>query len=75
MEVREHMGEAFDHEDHPLLHQQVRDPQTGRVGELMAVVQETLGYTNGQKRHSLTAYIKGADSREFTAAATLLELA
>ncbi|WP_405449566.1 hypothetical protein [Streptomyces erythrochromogenes] len=61
---------AFDHVDHPLLHKQVRDPTSGRVGKLMAVCHETLGYVEGGRRTALTAYIRGIDGREFTAAAT-----
>ncbi|MFD6874546.1 MULTISPECIES: hypothetical protein [unclassified Streptomyces] len=59
--------------DHPLLHQQVRDPKTGRAGTLMAVSHETLGYAGGRERKTHTAWIRGADGIEFTAAAATLE--
>lgn len=76
MEVREtgtSMG--LEHEDHPLLHKQVRDPATGREGEVMAVMRQTLGYTAGKPRHALTAYVRpNGGGREFTAPPSALEL-
>ncbi|MEU4947743.1 hypothetical protein [Streptomyces lavendulae] len=59
--------------DHPLLHRQVRDPRTGRCGKLVAVLHETLGYADGRERSTLTAYLRGVDGLEFTAAAATLE--
>ncbi|MGW7344004.1 hypothetical protein [Streptomyces sp. NPDC054854] len=74
MEVRETgtiMG--FDHEDHPLLHQQVRDTTTGAQGELMAVVREPVGFVAGRQTWARTAYIRASDGREVTAAPQTLE--
>lgn len=76
MEVRESQPyESFGYVDHPLLRQQVRDPRSGREGELMAVVEEVVGTVAGVQQHTRTAYIRGADGREFTAAPNLLERA
>ncbi|MGO4461360.1 hypothetical protein AB4039_29320 [Streptomyces sp. M-16] len=72
MDVQE-TGGTVEHEDHPLLHRQVRDPKTGRRGELMAVLHETLGYADGRERSTLTAYLRGVNGLEFTAAAATLE--
>ncbi|MET9697654.1 hypothetical protein ABZY31_12080 [Streptomyces sp. NPDC006529] len=74
MEVRESKpDEAYGHLDHPLLRQRVRDPRTGREGELMAVVEECVGTVAGVPQRARTAYVRGADGREFTAAPNLLE--
>ncbi|MFF6940484.1 hypothetical protein [Streptomyces lavendulae] len=71
MDVQE-TGDTVEHEDHPLLHRQVRDPLTGRRGELVAVLHETLGYADGRERSTLTAYLR-SNGLEFTAAAATLE--
>ncbi|MET9607352.1 hypothetical protein ABZZ17_20100 [Streptomyces sp. NPDC006512] len=76
MEVREtgtSMNMGFDHEDHPLLHEQVRDAATGAQGELMAVVREPVGFVAGRQTWARTAYIRGSDGREVTAAPQTLE--
>ncbi|MEU9005016.1 hypothetical protein ACFWBI_30955 [Streptomyces sp. NPDC059982] len=39
----------------------------------MAVLRETLGYAGGAERSTLTAYLRGVDGPEFTAAAGTLE--
>ncbi|MDJ0385866.1 hypothetical protein [Streptomyces sp. G-G2] len=76
MEVRESTPDGgFGHVDHPLLHQRVRDPRTDREGELMAVVREPHGYVSGRQQYTRTAYVRGADDREFTAAPDTLERA
>ncbi|MFJ7204266.1 hypothetical protein ACIQWR_12120 [Streptomyces sp. NPDC098789] len=76
MEVREHRpDEAFGHTEHLLLHQQVRDPGTGREGVLMAVLREFVGTAAGRQVHTRTAYVRGADGLEFTAAPDTLERA
>ncbi|MFJ9339162.1 hypothetical protein ACIRP0_07690 [Streptomyces sp. NPDC101733] len=64
---------GFGHEDHSLLHKQVRDPASGREGELMAVVRHTLGCVQGEQRTTLTSYIRSPGGREFTAAVVTLE--
>ncbi|WP_330332020.1 hypothetical protein OHS33_21445 [Streptomyces sp. NBC_00536] len=69
MEVRESRpDETFGHVHHPLLNQQVRDPRTDREGELMAVVEESIGYVAGTSKHTRTAYVRAANGLEFTAA-------
>ncbi|WP_330332568.1 hypothetical protein OHS33_24570 [Streptomyces sp. NBC_00536] len=74
MEVRESSpAEAFGHVDHPLLHEQVRDPRTQHGGELMAVVEEYIGTVAGTPKHTRTAYIRDASGLEFTAAPDTLE--
>ncbi|MET9468375.1 hypothetical protein ABZY44_27025 [Streptomyces sp. NPDC006544] len=74
MEVRETSADkGFEHVGHPLLHQQVRDPSSDREGRLMAVVREPLGNFGGRQQYSRTAYVRGADGVEFTAAPDLLE--
>ncbi|MFD9458844.1 hypothetical protein ACFWBC_37945 [Streptomyces sp. NPDC059985] len=76
MEIRKtgtSMGMGFDHEDHPLLHQQVRDRATGAEGELMAVVREPVGEVGGRQTWARTAYIRVPDGREVTAAPQTLD--
>lgn len=74
MDVREgRSGGAFEYLDHPLLRQRVRDPKTDREGELMAVIQEPLGPVAGRPQYTRTAYIRGVDGLEFTAAPGTLE--
>ncbi|MFD9375855.1 hypothetical protein ACFWBH_10040 [Streptomyces sp. NPDC059999] len=69
-------AESYEHLPHPLLHQQVRDRQSYRAGQLMAVVREPAGQVMGRMRYTLTAYIKDASSAvEFTAAPGNLERA
>ncbi|AWZ06186.1 MULTISPECIES: hypothetical protein [unclassified Streptomyces] len=64
----------LEYEDHPLLHRQVRDPKTGREGQVMAVMRQTLGHTAGRRREALTAYVRPAGGGpEFTAAPDGLE--
>ncbi|MER5729087.1 hypothetical protein ABT084_12265 [Streptomyces sp. NPDC002138] len=76
MEVRESRpDDSFGHVDHPLLGQQVHDPKSGLQGELMAVVEEFVGTVAGTRRHARTAYVRGADGLEFTAAPGTLERA
>ncbi|MFJ7205919.1 hypothetical protein ACIQWR_20575 [Streptomyces sp. NPDC098789] len=76
MEVREGgPKEIFGHVDHSLLHQQVRDPKSEREGELMAVVEEFVGTVAGEQKYTRTAYVRGADGLEFTAAPGTLEQA
>ncbi|MDJ0381171.1 hypothetical protein [Streptomyces sp. G-G2] len=76
MEVRESVTDnGFGHIGHPLLHQQVRDPRTDREGELMAVVREPIGRVAGRQEYARTAYVRGSDGREFTAAPDTLERA
>ncbi|MET3984338.1 hypothetical protein [Streptomyces sp. PvR034] len=65
--------EAFGYVDHPLLHRRVRDPRSGREGELMAVVKECVGTVAGAPRHTRTAYVRAANGLEFTAAPDNLE--
>ncbi|MDJ0385869.1 hypothetical protein [Streptomyces sp. G-G2] len=66
---------GFGHVDHPLLHQRVRDPHTEGEGKLMAVLREAVGLVRGRQTYTRTAYIRGADGREFTAAPDPLERA
>ncbi|MET3986053.1 hypothetical protein [Streptomyces sp. PvR034] len=74
MDVRESgPNEGFGHVDHPLLRKRVRDPESLREGELMAVVEECAGTAAGSPRRGRTAYVRGADGREFTAAPDALE--
>ncbi|MFJ7202291.1 hypothetical protein ACIQWR_01960 [Streptomyces sp. NPDC098789] len=74
MDVREgRPDETFGHVDHPLLRQRVRDPKSLREGELMAVVEESLGTVGGIPRYTRTAYVRGDDGLEFTAAPDTLE--
>ncbi|MFI5983084.1 hypothetical protein ACIBEA_19695 [Streptomyces sp. NPDC051555] len=74
MDVRENgPDETFGHVDHPLLRQRVRDPKSLREGELMAVVEECLGTVRGIAQYTRTAYVRGADGLEFTAAPDTLE--
>ncbi|MET9698948.1 hypothetical protein ABZY31_18745 [Streptomyces sp. NPDC006529] len=69
MDVRETgPAEGFGHVGHPLLHARVRDPRSGREGELMAVVEECVGTVAGTPRHARTAYVRDATGVEFTAA-------
>lgn len=76
MEVREQKPDgAFGHVDHPLLFQQVRDPGSDRTGRLRAVVREPAGTVAGRPTYTRTAFIRGADGREFTAAPDTLERA
>lgn len=66
---------AFNHVPHPLLHARVRDTQTLCEGTLMAVLREPLGFVGGRERYGLTAYIRGADGREFTTAVSKITAA
>lgn len=69
MEVREHRPDgAFGHVEHPLLFKQVHDPQSDRTGQLRAVIRESAGKVSGRTVYTRTAFIRGADGREFTAA-------
>ncbi|WP_330331276.1 hypothetical protein OHS33_17105 [Streptomyces sp. NBC_00536] len=69
MDVRETVpSTAFVYEEHPLLHQRVRDPKTDREGELMAVVCEPLGQVAGRRHYTRTAYVRAANGLEFTVA-------
>ncbi|MFI5979294.1 hypothetical protein ACIBEA_00305 [Streptomyces sp. NPDC051555] len=74
MEVREgRPDEIYGYVDHPFLRQSVRDPRTLREGELMAVVEEFVGTVAGERTYTRTAYVRGADGLEFTAAPDTLE--
>ncbi|MFF4848017.1 hypothetical protein [Streptomyces sp. NPDC001194] len=73
MRVRESGPDtAFNHVAHRLLRKKVRDRQSQREGELMAVVAEPVR-VNGLSCFTEVAYIRGADGREFTADPTKLE--
>ncbi|MFJ7206311.1 hypothetical protein ACIQWR_22595 [Streptomyces sp. NPDC098789] len=43
------------------------------MGELMAVVEEFVGTVAGEQKYTRTAYVRGADGLEFTAAPDALE--
>lgn len=72
MEAREDYANAFFHVQHELLGEQVRDQQSLREGELMAVLREPVGQLAGLTKYASTAYVRSTDGREFSADPTKL---
>ncbi|WP_330301369.1 hypothetical protein [Streptomyces sp. NBC_00503] len=67
------MSDPFEHLDHPLLHQQVRDIASGTHGKLMAVVREEVRRVCGDPEYARIAYIRMPSGRELTTAIRNIE--
>lgn len=68
------MSDQYEYVSHRLLRHRVRDIASGAEGELMAVVNENVS-TTGIEHWVELAYIRGANGREISTAASNIEAA